>query len=82
MAKIAKSIQKQVEMAEMRKRMEARLERQALEKQTHKEKMELAYGLAGHPKANLLYDMAYEMGHSGGDSEIENFYMDLAELLK
>ena len=38
-------------------------------------------GLVGHPKADRLYAQAYEMGHSGGLSEILYYYDELSELL-
>lgn len=44
--------------------------------------LEAEYGLTGHPKADLLYSKAYEMGHSSGHAEVANYYGDLAELLK
>lgn len=41
-----------------------------------------AIGLADHPKAGLLYQMAYQRGHSGGYREVLSEAEDLAELLR
>ena len=38
--------------------------------------------LRGHPKAERLWTMAYERGHSSGWNEIALEYADLADLLK
>ena len=35
-----------------------------------------------HPKADLLYSKAYEMGHSAGYHEVWNIMQDLVELIK
>lgn len=43
--------------------------------------LEEEYGLAGHPKADKLYSIAYERGHSGGYREIAECYSQMAELL-
>lgn len=40
------------------------------------------HGLTGHPKANLLYSMAYDRGHSAGMEEVADIYGTLADLLK
>lgn len=40
------------------------------------------HGLTGHPKANLLYSMAYDRGHSAGMLEVAEIYETLADLLK
>ena len=32
--------------------------------------------------AKEIYDMAWEMGHAYGNSEVESFYIDLAILVK
>lgn len=43
--------------------------------------MEAEYGMVGHPKADMLYSKADELGHSGGFSEIHNYYSELVELV-
>ena len=40
------------------------------------------HGLDGHPKESVLYQLAYDYGHSAGWTEVEMYYDDLAELLK
>ena len=39
-------------------------------------------GLGDHPKAGLLYDKSWELGHSSGFSEVWNYMQDLAELVR
>jgi hypothetical protein len=39
-------------------------------------------GMTDHPKADHLYDLAYQYGHASGYSEIYNYADELAELLK
>ena len=38
-------------------------------------------GIAEHPKADLLYEMAWERGHSGGLIEVLQVAEDLSDLL-
>ena len=44
--------------------------------------LEAEHGLAGHPKAQLLWNLAYDMGHGYGQAEVAYKYATLAELLK
>jgi len=39
-------------------------------------------GLADHPKADTLYELAYQRGHSHGHHEVLSEAEDLAELLR
>lgn len=39
-------------------------------------------GLTNHPKANKLYDLAWERGHSSGYYEVYGNALDLATLLE
>jgi hypothetical protein len=39
-------------------------------------------GLTGHPKADKVYHLAWEYGHSAGLSEVMNYLPELAELVK
>jgi hypothetical protein len=39
-------------------------------------------GIEDNPKKDKLYDKAYEMGHSGGFTEIYNYAVDLVELIE
>jgi hypothetical protein len=43
--------------------------------------LEKEYGVTDNPKKDLLYSKAYDAGHSGGFSEIENSYSDLVDLI-
>ena len=43
--------------------------------------LEERYHLQGHPKADLLYRLAYEEGHAYGRYEITMYYVMMAELL-
>lgn len=47
-----------------------------------KRDLEVQEGLAGHPKADLLWSIAWDRGHSSGYSEVINEYEQMAELLK
>ena len=53
----------------------------AEERAAHKLAMETKHGLVGHPKADELYRLAWDMDHSGGYSEVEIYYTDMAGLL-
>jgi hypothetical protein len=39
-------------------------------------------GLTGHPKADMLFDIAWALGHAYGFEEVFNQASDLANLLK
>lgn len=49
--------------------------------QRFRDDLERAHGTAGHPKADLLWGKAWEMGHSAGLDEVMIYYEDLAELV-
>ncbi len=55
------------------------------ERKNHKLSLERKYNLLGHPKADdlyqLAYDYAYDFGYSSGNSEIEIYYIELSNLL-
>lgn len=40
------------------------------------------YGMTGHPKADLLFSKAWQMGHSAGYGEVASYYDDLVDLVK
>lgn len=44
--------------------------------------VEEEYDMVGHPKADSLWNKAWEQGHSSGLSEVLNAYQDLVELVK
>ena len=39
------------------------------------------YGVTNNPKNDLLFSKAYELGHSAGYQEIENYFSDLVDLI-
>lgn len=39
-------------------------------------------GIEGHPKADALWNMAYDQGHSAGLQEIYDQFFELLELIK
>ena len=44
--------------------------------------LEAEYGLVGHPKADALFNRAWEQGHSAGFGEVATIYDDLVELVR
>lgn len=46
-----------------------------------REDVEAEYNMAGHPKAQKLWDKAWERGHSEGLSQVLWWYDDLHELV-
>lgn len=44
--------------------------------------LEAEHGLSQHPRAALLYSIAYDEGHSEGLEQVVNWYERLADLLK
>lgn len=46
-----------------------------------KSDLEAQEGLVGHPKADLLWSIAWERGHSSGYSDVISVYEEMAELL-
>lgn len=44
--------------------------------------LEAEHGLTGHPKADAVWNMAWDRGHSAGYTEVASEYEDLAELVK
>lgn len=50
-------------------------------KRTFRTDLEQAFGTAGHPKAELLFKLAYEYGEDVGHEEILDKYMEMKELL-
>ena len=43
--------------------------------------LEEEYGTKGNPKADKLWEKAWEMGHSNGFYEVEGCYDELSELI-
>ena len=50
--------------------------------ETHKEKLEIKHCIVGHPMADQLYKLAWQIGHSCGFNEIESYYDDIAFMVK
>lgn len=44
--------------------------------------IEAEYDMTGHPKADKLWELAWEYGHSAGYSEVAIYYAELVELAK
>ena len=44
--------------------------------------LEAEHGLANHPKADKIYSLAWEYGHSAGYIEVALYYEDLIELIR
>jgi len=40
------------------------------------------YRMTNHPKANKIFDKAWELGHSKGYEEVEYYFCDFVELFK
>jgi hypothetical protein len=40
------------------------------------------YGVTGHPKAAMVFDKAWERGHSEGLENVANHFSDLVELIQ
>lgn len=43
--------------------------------------LEANCGTAGNPKAEKLWELAWEYGHAYGKHEIASYYTDMAELI-
>ena len=56
--------------------------RQNREREAHRAALEGRYGTRGRPKAARLHELAWDYGHSAGLDEVENYYRDLAELIR
>jgi hypothetical protein len=55
--------------------------------QRHSQELQLAalakeHGVEGHPKLGLLYQIAWDYGHSSGYAEVEIHFAQLVPLIK
>lgn len=50
--------------------------------QLFKSDLEKEFGIVRHPKADLLFQIAWSMGHSSGYHEVWNHYQEMVDLLK
>lgn len=71
-------------MEDRQAKTEARLirrQQEAKEKADFKLKLEEKYGTSDNPKRDLLWDKAWDHGHSSGFAEVELYYSDFLELI-
>lgn len=59
-----------------------RMLQQRQERLELKARLQEKHSLADHPKADLLFEIAWEYRHSSGIGEVEMVYDELAPLLK
>jgi hypothetical protein len=45
-------------------------------------KLEAEHGLLTNPKAPLLFEKVWELGHAAGEHEVAIYYTDLKELIQ
>lgn len=58
-------------------------EQEAHEIEESKERMSVECGVPrSHPKFERVWDIAWSLGHSSGIYEVENYFRELADLLK
>jgi hypothetical protein len=58
------------------------MEEEKIKKEIHKKEISKLYGVVDNPKLDLLYDKAWDLGHSIGFNEVEIHFADLADLIK
>jgi len=47
----------------------------------YRSQLESEFETSGHPKAEKLFDLAWDYGHSSGLHEVKMYYEELKELL-
>lgn len=60
----------------------ARWEEEARLNLLFKSDLEKEFDIVGHPKCGLLFQIAWDLGHSSGYSEVWNYYQQLVDLIK
>lgn len=75
------TLRKERNITQVRKRYEEELTRLNAKKSL-RERLEADNGIGDHPKRNLLWEKAWEHGHSGGDHEVEFWYGEFLEMLQ
>lgn len=55
---------------------------EAVRRANHRMALEREHGVTGHPKAEMVYELAWEYGHANGYGEVATIYDDLVELIK
>lgn len=78
--KLASSRGKLVEIR--REEHRKRNEEAARERTEHRAGLEREHGLVGHKRANRLYELAWEYGHSEGLYSVAQYYAEFADLIK
>jgi len=68
---------KEMEKEERRKRQEEEREKV----RAFRNNLEASYGVQDHPKANKVWELAWEHGHANGFSEIEHYYHEFVSLI-
>jgi hypothetical protein len=53
-----------------------------IETEAFQKALAVEYGVVGNPKFGKLYSIAYSIGHSSGNSEIEHYFSEMVELIK
>ena len=59
-----------------------RMQEERENRNKHKKDLESRYGTSGNPKADLLYAIAWDYGHSSGFDEVGVYYADMVGLIK
>lgn len=67
---------------EYKEARDAYLRRQVELENEFKRDLEEEHGVTGHPKAERLFQIAWDHGHSAGFSEVLGWYSELAELIQ
>jgi hypothetical protein len=52
------------------------------DRESVKRAWEEEFGISGHPKADLLFNLAWEFGHSHGYNDVYSYYIDMVDLIK
>lgn len=73
-------IENQIKNEKRKKREQEELMREK-EIQDFKKELERSCGTVGHPKADLLFEKAWDRGESEGFHSVKEVYEDLSELL-
>jgi len=60
----------------------ARNKKRLQERAELKVRLENENGLENHPKRHMLWNKAWDLGHTAGDLEVEMYYLDLMELVQ
>lgn len=68
---------------EVKKRKVEEMRRLSRERKVAFQKeLEIEYETVGNPKADHLFETAWNLGHSCGEAEVHNYYEDLVGLIR